>query len=152
MGLRQAMLQRCTGLERGKACLFLTVCCDFCDGVSQPLPPSLSSTEFPLWTIAMQGSEVTAAFRGGIFQYLMANVAHLEALDLERNPDTEIPMGSHNSTPSYVSMAPDSVQLSIKKKEKNPLFREKCFSTSFFQAFAYIFCTIEPDYSAVWKG
>lgn len=46
-GLRQALLQKGTGLERGRAYLFLTICCDFCDGVCKP-HSSLSSTVYPL--------------------------------------------------------------------------------------------------------
>lgn len=67
--------------------------------VSVSLTPP-SQAQFTLWTIATQGSEGTAACRGGIFQYLLGNVVHLEALSLERGPDTEIPMGSHNGITS----------------------------------------------------
>lgn len=115
---------------------------------------SLSATEFPLWTILVQGSEATAACSGGIFWSLMGNVVHSEALTLERGSGTEIPMGSHNGICSSVSVALDNFQCStfheIKKKEIG--FGGKCFSTFFFQAFAHIFCTIKPYYPAVWKG
>lgn len=73
---------------------------------------SLSATEFPLWTIPMQGSEATAACSGGIFWSLMGNVVHSEALTLERGSDTEIPVGSHNGISSSVSVALDNFQCS----------------------------------------
>lgn len=110
--------------------------------------PSLSSRVSPL----DHCSEGTAACRGGIFQYLMGNVVHLEALDLKRDPDTEIPMGSHNGMPNLVSMAADNVQLYIKKTTKKLFFVKNTFLHLFSQAFACIFCTIEPYYPVVWQG
>lgn len=80
VGLRQALLQKGTGLERGGACLFVTVCCDFCDGVVEPLPPS--QADFPLWTIALRAQQLAE----GQFSVSHGKCSTLRSPRLEERP------------------------------------------------------------------